>query len=69
MFYLNVGTKGSTAVAGLRFGGGKPDTGVLCCETEALMRRVGQMVGAGGAHWALCVDATIRPLLDSPAPT
>lgn len=55
------------------FGGNQTLVFCAVAETEALMRCVGQMVGARGAHWPLCVlllDALLRPLtwLDSTAP-
>lgn len=73
MFYLKWEQKAPRLWQGC-FGGNQ--TLVFCAvvETEALMRCVGRMVGAGGAQWPLCVlllDVRLRPLtwLDSSVPT
>lgn len=73
MFYLKLEQKAPRLWQGCSGGN---QTLVFCAEaeTEALMRCVGQMVGAGGAHWPLCaplLGALRGPLtrLDSTAPT
>lgn len=59
MFYLKWGTKGSAAALRRLQGWGGNETLVFCAvaETEALLRCVGQMVGAAGAHWPLLCAA------------
>lgn len=73
MFYLKWEQKAPRPWQGC-FGGNQTLVFCAVAETEALMQCVGQMVGAGGAHWPLCVlllDAVLRPLtwLNSAAPT
>lgn len=73
MFYLKWEQKAPRLWQGC-FGGNQTLVFCAAAETEALMRCVGQMVGAGGAHWPLCappLDSPFRPLtrLDSSAPT
>lgn len=62
MFYLKWEQKAPWPWQGLLRGGNQ--TLVFCAgdETEALMQSVGQMVGAGAAHWPLCL---CRKLLHS----
>lgn len=64
MFYLKWEQKAPQPWQGCS-GGNQTLAFCAVAETEALMRCVGQMVGAGGAHWPLCAAAAGCPAQDA----